>query len=109
MPYPLTPAPGYEILLYAKVVGGLQMVDRGEADDKIIAVLLNDDLWSSATDINDIPEVFVERLRHYFLTYKLIPGEAVENVTIDLIFGADHAHEVIRASLADYDEEFESE
>lgn len=61
-----------EIILSAKVVGGIQMVDHREADDKIIAVLANDNVWKSANSINDLPDVIIERLRHYFLTYKLI-------------------------------------
>jgi inorganic pyrophosphatase len=92
-----------EVLLDARVIGGLQMVDGGEADDKIIAVLDNDDLWGGAQDIGDLPDVLVERLRHYFETYKLIPGEDSQ-VSVDRIYGRKHAHVVIEAARADYDE-----
>ena len=51
------------------------MIDHGEADDKIIAVLDNDYVWGHARNIDDVPAVFIERLQHYFLTYKLVPGE----------------------------------
>ncbi|MDH5492178.1 MAG: inorganic pyrophosphatase [Myxococcales bacterium] len=94
-----------EILLNTRVLGGLQMVDGGEADDKIVAVLVNDPVWSEAEDIDALPQAFVERLRHYFLTYKLIPGQAPKT-TIEHIYGREHAFEVIRASLEDYNEEF---
>ena len=40
-----------EVILSARVIGGFQMVDRGEADDKIIAILDNDEFWKNATDI----------------------------------------------------------
>ena len=40
-----------EIIVRARVVGGLQMIDSGEADDKIIAVLENDNVWGTARDI----------------------------------------------------------
>jgi inorganic pyrophosphatase len=59
------------ILLDARVIGGIQMLDGGEADDKIIAVLKNDFIWSSVQDIEDLPDVLVQRLRHYFGTYKM--------------------------------------
>jgi inorganic pyrophosphatase len=99
-----------EILLNARVVGGLQMVDGGEADDKIIAVLQDDPVWSEARDIEQIPQVLVERLRHYFLTYKAIaPSAASDRVSIESVFGADHARAVIRASMDDYREEFGDE
>ena len=64
-----------EIIVRARVIGGLQMVDRGEADDKIISVLDNDYVWGEARDLRDLPAVLIERLQHYFLTYRLVPGE----------------------------------
>lgn len=94
-----------EVILNARVVGGLQMIDLGEADDKIIAVLENDFVWANVQDISDLPDILVERLRHYFGTYKLIPGQ--ENETfIETIFGRDHALKLIEAAMADYDEEY---
>jgi inorganic pyrophosphatase len=94
-----------EVILNARVVGGLQMIDQGEADDKIIAVLENDFVWANVQDISDLPDILVERLRHYFGTYKLIPGQ--ENETfIETIFGRDHALKLIEAAMADYDEEY---
>lgn len=94
-----------EIILNARVVGGLLMVDNGEADDKIIAVLDNDIFWEKANDVSDLPPVLVERLRHYFGTYKLVPGK--ENLTyIESVYGVDRAIEVVKAAIADYDETF---
>jgi inorganic pyrophosphatase len=94
-----------EVILNARVVGGLQMVDHGEADDKIVAVLANDKVYEDIQDISDLPEVLVARLRHYFLTYKLVPGEETD-VTIDTIYGKAQAEAVIRASVEDYLDEF---
>ena len=95
-----------EVILNARVVGGLPMNDHNEADDKIIAVLENDPVLTRVTDISMLPEVVVERLRHFFLTYKLIPGEAKDSVTIDAVYGREHALTVIRASMEDYDETY---
>jgi inorganic pyrophosphatase len=94
-----------EIVLRAKIVGGLQMVDGGEADDKIIAVLMNDYVWGDAEDIDQLPNVLVERLEHYFRTYKLIPG-APPRVSIDRRYGRDHALRVIEAAMRDYETAF---
>ncbi len=90
-----------EILLPARVLGGLRLIDRGEADDKIIAVLDNDTIWKTARDLADVPEELVERLRHYFTTYKLMPGKPAD-VTIEEIYGAETAAKVVQASLEDY-------
>lgn len=97
-----------EILLRARVVGGLQMVDRGEADDKIIAILENDYMWGTITDIGQLPPVLVERLHHYFSTYKLIPGESADQnrVHIQTVYGCDQAQQVVRAAMTDYQTSF---
>jgi inorganic pyrophosphatase len=92
-----------EVILRARVVGGLPMCDGGEADDKIISVLENDTFWSHVEDISDLPALLVERLRHYFSTYKLIPGD-VSQVSIDTVYGRAHAEKVIEAAMADYEE-----
>lgn len=94
-----------EVILEARVVGGLQMVDGGEADDKIIAVLANDPVYGNIHDIGDLPDVLVERLRHYFMTYKLVPGKEID-VSIDVIFDREHAEKVIKAAMDDYLDEF---
>lgn len=94
-----------EVILNARVVGGLPMVDAGEADDKIVAILENDNMWTGVDDIDQLPPVLVERLRHYFSTYKLAPG-GDSNVSIGEIYGREHAENVIRAAIADYEETF---
>ena len=77
------------------------MIDRGEADDKIIAVLENDNMWGSASDVSEVPPVLIERLQHYFLTYKLVPGQRPV-ARIKKIYGRDHAIKVVNAAIADY-------
>lgn len=96
-----------EIILSAKIVGGIQMIDHKEADDKIVAVLENDNVWQNANEITDLPSVIIERLRHYFLTYKLIPGEK-SKVSIDQIYDRKHAIKVVEASMLDYEDEYGS-
>lgn len=90
-----------EITLTARVLGGLQMVDAGEADDKIIAVLEGDHVYGNAKDISDLPPISVERLRHYFFTYKLAPN-VEDRVTRVEPYGREHALKVINAAREDY-------
>ena len=94
-----------EVILDARVVGGLQMLDQEEADDKIVAVLANDDVWGAVNDIGELPGVLVERLRHYFSTYKLVPGENART-SIQSTYGRAQAERVIEAAMADYREMF---
>jgi inorganic pyrophosphatase len=94
-----------EIIVRCRVIGGLQMIDRGEADDKIIAVLENDYVWGEARGLSDVPAVLVERLQHYFSTYKMMPG--VETPTkVNRIYERAHALNVVMAAMADYDAAF---
>ncbi len=94
-----------EVILRARVVGGLRMVDAGEADDKIISVLENDLVWGGARDVAELPGVLVERLEHYFMTYKLVPGEPA-TAEIRGVYGRAHALDVVAASMEDYRESY---
>ena len=94
-----------ESIVRCRVIGGLQMIDDGEADDKIISVLENDYVWGGARNVSDVPPVLVERLQHYFLTYKLVPRQR-SKARIARVYGRAHALKVVRAAIADYDDRF---
>ena len=94
------------IIVPAVVIGGLRMIDNNEADDKIIAYLKGDMVYGEWKDITDIPYVLVERLKHYFLTYKDIPGQEKHICQITHTYNREEAFEVISRSSQDYDEKF---
>jgi inorganic pyrophosphatase len=94
-----------EVILAARVVGALQAIDGGEADDKVVAILENDPFWKDVSDISELPKALVNRLRHYFSTYKMVPGQPSQMV-IEAIVGHEKAFELIRAAMADYEEAF---
>lgn len=94
-----------EVIVRARPIGGLQMIDGGEADDKIIAVLHNDYVWGKARELNDLPSVLLERLRHYFETYKNIPGMKPSSTSLRC-YGKVHACKVITAAIQDYNAVF---
>ena len=91
-----------DLLLDAIPVGGFRMIDGDEADDKIIAVMESDAVYGSCADLRDVPVNMLERLRHYFLTYKDTPGVSTQHTEITHIYGRGEAHDVIRRSQADY-------
>lgn len=94
-----------DILVKAKPIGGLRMLDGSEADDKIIAVLHEDAVYGEYNDIDDVPEKIVNRLRHYFLTYKDLPGKK-RDVEITHVYDKAEAHSVIEKAIVDYDNRF---
>ncbi|MSP93539.1 MAG: inorganic pyrophosphatase, partial [Myxococcales bacterium] len=91
-----------DFLLRCIAVGGLRMIDGGEADDKIVAVLEGDAVYGSVRELSDLPAVIIDRLRHYFLTYKQIPGEQAAKVAIADVYGRAAALDVVRAAYDDY-------
>jgi inorganic pyrophosphatase len=91
-----------DIILQARPIGGFRLIDKGEVDDKIIAVMPGDDWFGSIKDISEMPIQFINRLKHYFLTYKNLPGEA-NVIEIADIYGEKQAKEVIQAGFDDYD------
>jgi len=94
-----------DIIVKARPIGGFRMIDNNEADDKIIAVLNKDAVYGNYTDINDCPPLVIDRLKHYFLTYKDLPGEK-RRCEITHIYGIEEAHDLIRRSMEDYSDRF---
>jgi inorganic pyrophosphatase len=88
--------------LQAKPIGGLRMIDGEQADDKIIAVLDADLAYGHIKDISECPKALVDRLKHYFLSYKQLPGEAPRRVEIADVYDRVEALDVITRSLSDY-------
>jgi inorganic pyrophosphatase len=95
------------ILVQAIPIGGLRMIDRNEADDKIIAVMKGDAIYGNYTDLGQLSEAIINRIKHYFLTYKDMPGGAEKRkVEIAAVYGREEALEVIKYSMQDYQNRF---
>ena len=95
-----------DIILQAIPIGGFRLIDKGEADDKIIAIMKGDEVFEGWKDISDCTEAVIDRLKHYFLTYKNIPGAEKPTCEITHIYGREEAYEVIRRSQEDYKNKF---
>ena len=91
-----------DVLVEARPIGGLRMIDGDEADDKIIAVMKGDVVYQDWQEIEQVPLALIERLKHYFLTYKDIPGSTHRKCEISEVYGREEAYEVIRRSQEDY-------
>jgi inorganic pyrophosphatase len=99
--------PHGDILVQAITIGGFRMIDNKQADDKIIAVLKNDHVYGAYSDVGELPENIIKRLVHYFMTYKLAPGQK-SPVEIAETYNKIKAHEVIKAAMLDYKNHFGS-
>ena len=94
--------PHGDILMQAIPIGGLRMIDQNAADDKIVAVMQQDAVYGRWGEITDCPPSLIERLRHYFLTYKQPPESVKPATEITHVYGREEAYEVIRRSQEDY-------
>ena len=93
----------------ARPIGGLRMIDGRQADDKIIAVLEGDLAYGGIGEIDEVPKGLVDRLKHYFLSYKQLPSDEPKKVEITHVYHRAEALDAITRSLRDYQTEFGEE
>lgn len=95
--------PRGDIILKARPIGGFCLIDGGEADDKIIAVLKGDKVFEQYKEVIELPKGILERFEHYFLTYKSLPDEP-NKCEIAYSYGRQEAYRVIETAISDYAE-----
>lgn len=100
--------PSAPFLVDVRPIGGLRMIDNGEADDKIIAVMPADASFGHLRELSECPRGLIERIDHYFLSYKQSPRKPARSVQIAEEYGAEEARATIEASIADYRRHFKS-
>ncbi len=93
--------PRGDIILKARPIGGFCLLDGGEADDKIIAVLKDDKVYGQYVEMADLPDGVMTRIEHYFLTYKSLPDEP-NRCEIAYSYGREGAYAVIKTAIDDY-------
>lgn len=97
--YPLIPG----ILVHARPVAVMDMIDSGEGDAKIIAVPVDDPRFDEIQDLGDINTHTLKEIEHFFTTYKIIQNKIV---TIDSVRDKASAQAVVTESLELYKKEF---
>jgi inorganic pyrophosphatase len=100
--------PRGDIILKARPIGGICLVDSAEADDKIVAVLKGDKVFGQYTELEQLPSGILKRFEHYFLTYKSLPDEP-RICEITNVYGRERSYDVIRAAVKDYEEMWNAE
>ena len=90
--YPLFPG----VLVSARPIGVMDMIDSGESDAKIIAVPDKDVRFTNIKDLQDVNEHTIKEIKHFFETYKLITEDVV---TIPTIRGKEEAIDVIKEGI----------
>jgi len=93
--YPLTPG----ILVKSRPVAIMHMIDDGDADDKVIAVPVEDPRFDDVSDLKDINKHTLKEIRHFFSTYKKLQNKTVE---VGDVLGKDVAEKAFEESLSLY-------
>lgn len=87
-------------LCHARAVGLMSMIDHGDPDHKIIAVLAQDPIYNEFTKASDFPKHIFKMLRRFFEDYKMLEAK---DVAVDEILPAEAAHAIIEDSLLRYE------
>jgi inorganic pyrophosphatase len=87
-------------LCEARAVGLMTMIDHGDPDHKIIAVLSSDPIYSEFQKASDFPKHIFRMLKRFFEDYKTLEGKTVE---VDDIMPTEAAHAVIEQCLNRYE------
>lgn len=95
-----------DIIVRARPLGGFRLLDQNKADDKLIAVLEDDAIYGHYKSIKDLPLMVIDRLKHYFTTYKDLPGDCEPRCILTEVYDVDVAQDVIRRSMKDYEENY---
>lgn len=90
-------------MIPCRVIGVMRMVDRGEADDKIIAVADQDASVSHIKEISELPDFFRVELKHFFENYKTLENK---KVVVDEFLGKEKAFEIVKQSIDLYQKTF---
>ena len=90
-------------LVSARPVGLFHLVDRGAADEKVLAVPLGDPYSEGLNDLGDIPPHYLKEIEHFFQVYKDLEGTRTVTRGFE---GAVAAREAIIRSMAAYEEKF---
>ncbi len=101
--------PHGDIIVKARPIGGFRLIDHNQADDKLIAVMDKDAVYGGYENLADIPEHVLERLKHYFMTYKDIPGQTFRRCELTHVYDVDEAKDIIRRAIQDYENKFDIE
>lgn len=90
------------VLIPVHIIGGLLMIDKEEADDKIICILKDDPILGAINEIEELPASIMEKIKHYFLTYKLMPEAKHNQVKIEKVYDSAEALQKLALAEKDY-------
>jgi len=90
-------------LVDARPIGLFHLVDRGVADEKVLAVPMRDPYSDGLDDLGDIPQHYLREIEHFFQVYKDLEGTRTETRGFE---GAAAAKAAVTRGMILYREKF---
>ena len=90
-------------LVKCRPIGVVLMIDGGEVDEKIIAVVEHDPVMNIYNNISDLPSHMLEEMQHFFRVYKQLEGK---KTYIEKVENVEEAKKIIEESIVNYKEKF---
>lgn len=84
-------------------IGMITMIDEDEADEKIVAIPVNDPFLNNYQDISELPQHQFQEIKHFFEVYKYLENKQTR---VDNIVGRETAVETIKKCIIEYHKEF---
>ncbi len=94
------------ILVRARPVGIMEMIDSGESDWKVIAVPVDDKRWDDVQDIDHVNAHNLKEYKHFFETYKELKKGEKDTVQVSGYHNKAKALEAVKKSVELYEEKF---
>jgi inorganic pyrophosphatase len=87
-------------IVRAQVIGVMQMLDGGEADDKIIAMAVDDISVSHINEISKLPTHYLNEIKSFFEDYKKLEKKTVK---VEEFLGREVAEKIVKQAIIDYE------
>ncbi len=90
-------------LIECRPIGLFHLIDRGKADEKVLAVPVSDPYSEGINELADIPQHSLKEIEHFFQVYKDLEGVTTRTRGFE---GASEARAAITEAIANYAEAF---
>jgi inorganic pyrophosphatase len=91
------------VLVRVRPIALMNMIDGGDADDKIIAVPIDDPRWDEIKDLKDINKHTIKEMEHFYSTYKKLQNK---EVSVTGFKGREHAEDAFERGKKMYQKKF---